>query len=101
MNYHFFITQLRRTLMKKSLSKLAILATLAVLSSNAMAYKIYMDESDDYQMKYIGDCNDGSTFSVWKIKRGYYWWSGHHSKKGLQNLKTNDVDTAIRTLCGE
>lgn len=100
MNYHFFITQLRRTLMKKSLSKLAILATLAVLSSNAMAYKIYEDKSDNYHIKYIGDCNDSSTFSIWKRKDEHDWW-GYHSKKSIQTLNTNDADTAIRRLCGE
>lgn len=85
--------------MKKSLSKLAILATLAVLSSNAMAYNIYMDKSDNYQMKYSGNCNDGSAFTVWKIKHEHEW-SGYR-KGSLQLFKTNNADTAIRRLCDE
>ena len=89
--------------MKKSLSKLVILAILAVLSSNAMAYKIY-----DHKMNgglfgnhhsISGVCNHGNGFAGSYSHSSEQWEVAVNSpfKMGF----SSSMHEAIRQACGE
>ncbi|TWV84688.1 hypothetical protein [Moraxella sp. VT-16-12] len=90
--------------MKKSLSKLAILATLAVLSSNAMAYKIYERKTESafigsQKYEYVnGVCNHGNSFAG-SYSSSKQWEVVVNSpfKMGF----SSSMHEAIRQACGE
>lgn len=83
--------------MGKIISKLAIIATIATLASNAMAYTIKLDESNSSKEAYSGQCDSGKFFYVSRPHNDRYWYA---SSSG-DNYSHESRDKAIRKVCGE
>lgn len=85
--------------MGKFIKNLAILATIATMTSSAMAYNIQFQEnkSDSSTEWWSGRCDDGQGFHTW---RGYDESIWHASgPKGKDWGPSRDA--VIRKVCGE
>lgn len=78
--------------MGKIISKLAIIATIATLASNAMAYTIISEKTTQDKIEVFGSCDNGRYFVVFRYFKIDVWY-------GFDGVMEQSREVAIRKTC--